>query len=323
MVTWIGLDIAKDTIDVGFFQDDIPTHFKIKNSLKGFQNLVKNCPPDSKFVMEATGIYYLKCARYLDSLGAFVSVENPLKIKRFSEMSLRRTKTDKKDALLIARYAENSRPHCWRQPSEEQLKSQEIQSVIKQYTSVILRMKNEIHAFSNSGLDNKLIIKSLTKTIAEVTKSKVKLEKELYRLIQASFPEELRLITSIPAIGINTACLIIGKIGDGSSFERSGQLASYFGITPVESYSGTSINKKGVISRMGSPRIRASLYMCGVSALRCNPMVVAMNARMSKNGKHIMKIIIAAMNKLVRQVFGVLKSGKEFDPNFYVKSVRI
>ena len=316
MVTWVGLDISKDTIDVGFFQEDFPTHFKIKNNLIGFKKLVKSCPPGSKFVMEATGIYYLKCARFLDSLRVYVSVENPLKIKRFSEMSLRRTKTDKKDALLIARYAENTRPHCWRKPSEEQLKSQEIQSVIQQYTSIILRMKNEIHAFSNSGLDNKLIIKSLTKTIADVTKSKVKLEKELYRLMQASFPEELRLVTSIPAIGINTACLIIGKIGDGSSFERSGQLASYFGITPVESYSGTSINKKGVISRMGSPKVRASLYMCGVSALTCNPMVAAMRVRMKAKGKHNMKIIIAAMNKLVRQVFGVLKSGKVFDPNF-------
>jgi transposase len=85
------------------------------------------------------------------------------------------------------------------------------------------------------------------------------------------------------------------------------QLASYFGITLAESYSGNSINKKGVISRMGSPRVRAILYMCEASALRCNPMVGAMNARMSKNGKHIMKIIIAAMNKLIRQVFGVLK----------------
>jgi len=284
--------------------------------LDGFKNLVENTPLDSNFVMEATGIYYLSCARYLSSAGKFVAVENPLKIKRFSEMSLRRSKNDKKDALLIARYGNNTNPHRWKEPSEEQLKSQEVQSVIDQYTTSIRRLKNQVHAFSNSGLDNKIVIKSLKKMIKEMAKSKLVLEEELHRLIKVNFEAELDLITSIPGIGVSTACLIIGKIGDASSFERSGKLTSYFGITPVESYSGTSINKKGAMSRMGSPKIRSMLYMCAISSLTVNPGVIAMRARMKKKGKHNMKIVIAAMNKLTRQIFGVLKSGKAFDPNF-------
>jgi transposase len=173
MVTWIGLDISKDTIDVGFIMDDKTTHYKIKNDIGGFQKLIKNTPSNSNFVMEATGVYYLSCARFLNSMNKFVAVENPLKIKRFSEMSLRRSKNDKKDALLIARYGNNTNPHRWIEPSENQLKSQEIQSVIDQYTTTIRRFKNQIHAFSNSGLDNKSLIRSLKKTIQDMVKSKV------------------------------------------------------------------------------------------------------------------------------------------------------
>ena len=154
MVTWVGLDISKDTIDVGFIQDEKTLHFKIKNDLAGFKKLLENTPSGSKFVMEASGIYYMRCARYLSSAGKFLAVENSLKIKRFSEMSLRRSKNDKKDALLIARYGNNTNPHRWKEPSQEQLKSQEVQSVIDQYTTSIRRLKNQVHAFSNSGLDN-------------------------------------------------------------------------------------------------------------------------------------------------------------------------
>ena len=316
MSIWIGLDISKDTIDVGFFLEEKLVHFKIKNNISGFRKLQKKVPSDSKFIMEATGIYFLKCARFLAESDSFVSVENPLKIKRFADMGLRRSKTDKKDAILIAKYGAQIMPKKWRQPSSEQLKSQEIQSVIHNYSNTIQRMKNEYHAFSNSGNDNKPILESLLKMITEIKKAKALLEIELHKLIQLAFPKELELIVSIPGIGINTACLIIGRIGDCSSFERSGQLTSYFGITPVECYSGTSLNKKGVISRMGSPRIRAKLYMCGVASLKSNPKVAAMRARMIDNGKHNKKIVVAAMNKLVRQIFGVLKSGTPFDPNY-------
>ncbi len=316
MSTWVGLDISKDTIDVGFIKDGVINHFKIKNNLSGFKELRYKIPENSKYIMEATGIYFLKCASFLVANHEYVSVENPLKIKRFAEMGLRRSKTDKKDALLISRYGSHLMPKPWRQPSKEQLKSQEIQSVIHNYSSSIIRLKNEYHAFSKSGNENDFLLKSIKKMIEEIKKSKQLLEAELHHLIEASFPEEVKLITSIPGIGINTACLIIGRVGDASSFERSGQLASYFGITPVESYSGTSLNSKGVMSRMGSPRIRAKLYMCGVASLTSNPRIVAMRERMKDKGKHNKKIIVAAMNKLVRQIFGVLKSGKPFDPNY-------
>jgi transposase len=316
MSTWIGLDVSKDTIDVGFYQEDSLTHFKIKNNLTGFRELKKKTPSDSKFVMEATGIYFLKCARFLTKSKSFVCVENPLKIKRFADMSLRRSKTDKKDALLIARYGQKMVVRRWVEPNQDQLEAKEIQSVIDKYTSMAQRLKNQCHAFSNSGINDEFLLGTLKKTINEIDATKKILEKKLFELIDRGFHRELNLITSVSGIGKATACLIISKIGNCSTFQRSGQLTSYFGITPVESYSGTSLNSKGVVSRMGSSKVRAKLYMCAVSSFRSNPQVMAMRKRMKDNGKHNMKIIVAAMNKLVRQVFGVLKSGEPFNPKY-------
>jgi len=316
MSTWVGLDISKDTIDVGYFIEEKGFHFKIENTSMGFKKLIKEIPADSQVVMEATGVYYLKCAQTLVERNIFVSVENPLRIKRFSQMNLRRSKTDKKDALLIAKYGEFNRPAHWNVPTKNQLQSQQLLSAIDLQVKTITQFKNQFHAFSHSGIDDKFVLRTLQKGIINLEKTKLKLEAELLKIIKIDFKEEFDLINSIPSIGETTACIILTKVGDCSSFETSRQLASFFGITPSESFSGTSIHKKGGISKMGSSRVRRQLYMCSLSAIRYNSLVKPMYLRMREKGKHNKIILVAIMNKLVRQMFGVLKSRKPYDPSF-------
>ena len=62
--------------------------------------------------------------------------------------------------------------------------------------------------------------------------------------------------------------------------------------------------------------LRKALYLPAIVALRFNPLVKAMGTRLSANGKSKMLIVGAAMRKLLHLAFGVLKSGKPFDPNF-------
>lgn len=316
MSIWVGLDISKDTIDVGYFIEDKGIHFKVDNNTMGFKKLIKEIPEGSKVVMEATGVYYLKCAYALLECNIFVSVENPLRIKRFSQMNLRRSKTDKKDALLIAKYGENIRPDHWKVPTRNQLLSQQLLTAIDLQVKTITQFQNQLHAFSSSGVEDKFVLKSLQKGILDLKKTKEKLEAELLRVIKTDYQEELDLLSSIPSIGEVTACLILTKVGDCSSFETSRQLSSFFGITPAESFSGTSIQSKGCISKMGSSRIRRQLYMCSLSAIRYNKLVKPMYLRMCEKGKHKKVILVAIMNKLVRQMFGVLKYRRPYDPNF-------
>jgi len=68
--------------------------------------------------MEATGVYHLHLALYLSERSIAVSVVNPLVIRRFSQMQLRRAKTDKADAQQIALYGWTNEPPLW-QPDPE------------------------------------------------------------------------------------------------------------------------------------------------------------------------------------------------------------
>ena len=70
------------------------------------------------------------------------------------------------------------------------------------------------------------------------------------------------------------------------------------------------------MSRKGSARIRAVLYMAAVSSLRCNPETMALSARLKEKGKPGKVRILAVMNKLLRICFGVLKHQRPYDPSW-------
>lgn len=95
---YCGIDVSKDTIDIKSIQIG---HMVFENSLRGFRKLLSDSLQNTHFVMEATGVYHEKLAHYLYSKGRLVSVVNPLVIKRFAQMLLRSTKTDKADAEII------------------------------------------------------------------------------------------------------------------------------------------------------------------------------------------------------------------------------
>ena len=65
-------------------------------------------------------------------------------------------------------------------------------------------------------------------------------------------------------------------------------------------------------------RFRTALFMPALVALRFNPIVQALAQRMEANGKNRMTIVGAAMRKLVHLAYGVLKTGKPFDPDYLV-----
>ena len=98
----MGIDVSMQNVDVALCEDGKTFyHGKIQNDKKGFleiANIVKRSKVDL-VVMEATGVYHTQLADYLYEKNIKVSVVNPLIIKRFTQMKLSRTKTDKKDFM--------------------------------------------------------------------------------------------------------------------------------------------------------------------------------------------------------------------------------
>ena len=131
-------------------------------------------------------------------------------------------------------------------------------------------------------------------------------------------------LDTIPGIGPVTAAVLTAFILDIDRFETPGKLVAYFGVLPIEAASGIDRDgkprgpKRYIMSKRGNHLVRRYLWMAGLSAVRCNPAVRALYARVV--AKHPQQKAIAighAMRKLLHLAFAVCKSGKPFDPKHY------
>src|SRR5438045_654629 len=100
-----------------------------------------------------------------------------------------------------------------------------------------------------------------------------------------------------------------------TAFANARAVAAYAGLTPRQFSSGSSVRKRTRLSKLGNATIRKALFFPAIVAKQHNPIVHAFCARLLAAGKSPMAVVGAAMRKLIHLAYGVLKTGKPFDPN--------
>ena len=130
-----GIDVSHTKLDV-CYQNNLGElfHLQVGNNNNGFAKILEHTGIDYHFVMEATGVYYIRLAFYLHQQGCKLSVVNALSIKRYIQMQLERNKSDKKDAGWICRYAIEQRPSYWEMPDSAYFECKQLYNTIREYT---------------------------------------------------------------------------------------------------------------------------------------------------------------------------------------------
>ncbi len=312
----VGIDISKKTFDVALFKNKKFKQKKHSNDNKGFKLffgwLKKQTAFSAHICMEATGIYGEALAEYLYDKGLSVSIVNPVRIKGFAQSELTRTKTDKMDANLIARFCIAMHPGLWQpQPIE-----------IRYLRDLVRRLEalNAMHQQETNRLEaaSDLIEEQLLRHL-RFLKMEIKETKKLAREHINKHPDLKKkeaLLQSIPGIGETTISVILSEFGSIEQFKNAKALAAYIGVAPRIRQSGSSLRGRGMMSKMGRSKLRKAFFMPALVALRFNPLIVKLKERLTESGKSKMAIVGAAMRKLVHLIYGVLKNRVPFDPNF-------
>jgi transposase len=108
-MTFVGIDISKLTFDVAVLVDGKYMSRQFENKQSSFLKLsqwIKSFKNPAYFCLEATGIYGLALPKHLYQNNQKVIVANPLQTHAFTKMEMARNKTDKADAMSIARYCQ-------------------------------------------------------------------------------------------------------------------------------------------------------------------------------------------------------------------------
>ena len=249
----------------------------------------------------------------LHDAGHVVSVVDPAQIRDFARTKLGRNKTDKVDAALIREYAELFKPQPWSPPSPAMRRLGELQTVRAGIVSNRAEWKNRLA----SGLGDRTATALAAATIEHFTGQLEAIDRTIAETIDQD--PDLRgrrdLLLSVIGVGETLAALLLTEMPEPGVLRRSGELVAYAGLNPSHHRSGSSIDRPTRISKVGNAALRSSLYMPALSAMRFNPAVAALVARLKTAGRLKPKqIVIAAMRKLLVLCFGVLKTGKRFDP---------
>ena len=318
----LGIDISKLKFDVALMvAGKVKKTHIFENAPSGFKALsnwlLKQGITDVAACMEATGSYGEALATYLYGQGFIVSVVNPAQIKSFSGAQLKRAKTDKADAKLIAQFYLQMNPDPWTPPP---LHVRELQALVQRLSSLAQMEGQEQNRMDTAAA----VIRPSIATVLAAIKAEIKIVAALIHEHIDRHPDlkkQSELLDSIPGIGKATIARVLAFICDVQRFEHAKALAAFVGLNPTVHQSGSSVRGKSHLSKKGNSALRKALYMPAIVARRYNPVVKAFADRLKQAGKPNMVIIGAVMRKLLHIIYGVLKSGKPFDADYSPNNV--
>lgn len=315
----LGIDISKDKFDVCLLapeQDQILAQHYFTNKPAGFKQLQRwlrqHNAAKVHACMEATSCYADGLGLFLHEQQHQVSIVNPRRIRHYANSLLVRTQNDAIDARIIARFCATQAPRLWSPPPADLRQLRELTRLRHFFVAQHQRLQNRLHTQSKS------LVKLLRRHLRQLENTIEELQTSIATFLDEHEPlaRQVALVDSISGIGPVTAAAAVAELPPVEHLKHAGQAVALAGLDPRRKTSGTSVCGVPRLSKMGSRPLRAALYMAAVTALRCNPPVRAQAERLRNKGKSGKTVVCAAMRKLMRLIFGVLKHGQSFDPNW-------
>jgi transposase len=168
------------------------------------------------------------------------------------------------------------------------------------------------------GTAHESVIPLIKEHIVYLDQEIKKIRKEIAGLIEQdpNLKQREELLDSIPGLGKATIPHLLTELDDLDKFNHVREMVAFIGLAPKGTLSGSSIKGKPRLSKIGHARLRKALYMPALVSIQCNPVMIDFYNRLKDKGKNGKVIVCAIMRKLVHVIFGVLKSGKMYDPNY-------
>lgn len=331
---FIGVDFSKEKIDVALIsatglQETAPRAFmEFKNNKSGYGQLVKwvkgnsNCQDESQmlFCGENTGGYSTGLCNYLYGKGFDMWLENAKSIKDAS--GIRRLKTDRADASMIAEYAmrNHDKAVLYKPLGKSLSQLRELflyrQMVVRQRCSFEVR-RSEKNLTTEKSRAKTVISQNERHLITEMNKAIAKIDLEIKNLIKSD--DELKdvytIVTSVPGVGTqNAVCLMIFTDNFRRFDFNARKIACYYGIAPFGKDSGTSVHTDPHVHFMANRQLKAILTQAALSAATHNPLIRDYYTRLLERGKKKQVAMNNVKNKLIHIINAMVREGKEFNP---------
>jgi len=309
MYKYIGIDVSKVTLDLY----DGEKSYKVSNDTTGFKEIRKLSSKTEELclIFEPTGIYSHALIEYSTKYVIKAIIVGSKEARDYARSIKQRSKTDKIDAKVLYRYHTQIEQEYITVPFIDThiRKVTQRRNVYEKYQKMIAQLNNLIEA---SHKEDQLLITSLKKQIISLEKSSRKVLFEIEKLLldKVEHQQAFTHLQTIPGIAKKSALVILMEFLRYPE-AKSSEMVALMGLDPVLKESGM-FRGKSRISKQGGKYFREKLYMSTVVAIQHNDRLKSFYERLVQNGKPKKLALIAAMRKLLRIAFAVVKNKEPY-----------
>lgn len=302
----LGIDVSKSKLDVCLlFEDNKTRNLQITNDRKGTLSLIEKLITYQEIeavpvIIEATGGYHYSITFYLLEKGfKKVFVINPLITKKYLQSSIRKVKTDKADAKLLARMVLTEKLHCYAETKQELIRKKKIR-LLQFLQKQVQQLSTKLSGAKDSSISDPFEIETL-ESIKKTFQGKIEeVKKEIVKTLDLK-------ATKIKGVSdVNHRAIVI-ELGNLKRFSNKKQITAFAGLDPSVKESGTSVKGRSRISKRGSKALRHFLYQSAWGVMMHNEEYKEYYMKKKLEGKHYFTCLTAISRKLLCEIYFELK----------------
>ena len=303
---FVGVDVASAHLDVAVQGQASVRRFA--NTPQGIALLLRTLRPASVLALESTGRYHVPLALAAHAAGLHVYVLNPLDARRYAQSVGQRGKTDRMDALVLARYIcrEHAQLRQWQPPTA-------CQAVLRELLAHRATLVRQRSALAQAGNHSKDLARLDEPVLAALQQAIEHIDEQLASTVQAdpASQETFKCITSVPGLGLICGSLLVMLFGRLQTRSADAVIA-FTGLDPRPNDSGKKTGQRR-LSKRGWPETRRLMYAAAMSAARTKTWNGFYCAQRDKGLSTTAALVVLA-RKLLRVAFSLFKQQALFDP---------
>jgi transposase len=291
METWIGIDVAKDHLDLAVHEGAVWRSGTDEESIAPLVRHLASLRP-TMVVLEATGGYERPVTAALAEAGIPVAVVNPRQVRDFARATGILAKTDVLDAKVLAHFAATVQPEPRTLADGE---AEALRDILARRRQVVGMLTAETNRLKQA---TQVVRSRITAHIAFLEVELAESNRDLDALLHASplWREREDLLRSVPGIGPVASATLVACLPELGQLSRQ-QIAALVGLAPLNRDSGRYRGHRIVWG--GRAEVRCALYMATLVATRHNPVIEATYRRLLEAGKPKKVALVACMRKLL------------------------
>jgi len=316
MIQIYGIDLSKEKFNVSFVDPKgFINDFEVKNNYSAICKFLTKLNKEALLCIEHTGIYGDLLIFLANCFSIPICAIPGYKIKH--SLGIQKGKSDPIDASRIREYGERFQDklvetHFCSEQLHELKELHSLRDMLVKQRKMLQTHCNEKKMAPFCSVKAKLISEDILRKLDHQIRDT---ENQIHEIILSDkeFAENSRLMQSIKGIGPVTANELIIKTQNFKKISTAREASSFAGVCPFPNSSGKMV-KKSKVSPMSDKKLKSLLFLCASSAIQHNKDMKHYYKRKKAEGKPSYLALNNVANKLLRTVYAIIASRKNWDP---------